>query len=152
MPLSHRVERIAEQVREEASQIVAAELSDPRIGLITVTRVKITPDLSLARIYWTSMSDVAERKQTAKALAHAAPYVRHLLATRLTLRRSPEVQFIFDQSVAAQERVEQILQDLKREEEARQPEAAPAEPAPPATPVEPAAAAAPEPSRPESDD
>jgi ribosome-binding factor A len=127
MPLSHRVERIAEQIREEVSQIVASEVSDPRVGLITVTRVKVTPDLSLARVYWTSMADTAERKVTVKALARAAPYVRHLLSSRLTLRRSPEVHFIFDQSVAAQDRVEQILQELKREEEARQPETPAAE-------------------------
>jgi ribosome-binding factor A len=131
MPLSHRVERIAEQIREEVSQILSAEVSDPGVGLITVTRVKVTPDLSLARVYWTSMGDAAQRKQTAKALARAASFVRHLLSSRLTLRRSPEVQFLFDQSVAAQDRVEQILQELKREEEARQPEAPEAsEPAP----------------------
>ena len=122
MPLSHRVERIAEQIREEVSQILSSEVSDPGVGLITVTRVKVTPDLSLARVYWTSMGDAAQRKQTAKALARAATFVRYLLSSRLTLRRSPEVQFVFDQSVAAQDRVEQILQELKREEEARQPE------------------------------
>ena len=66
------------------------------------------------------MGDAAERKKTAKALARAAAYVRHLLSTRMTLRRSPEVQFLFDQSVAAQDRVEQILQELKQEAEDRQ--------------------------------
>jgi ribosome-binding factor A len=125
MPLSHRVERIAEQIREEVSQILSSEVSDPGVGLITVTRVKVTPDLSLARVYWTSMGDVAQRKQTAKALSRAASFVRYLLSSRLTLRRSPEVQFLFDQSVAAQDRVEQILQELKREEAERQPSAEP---------------------------
>ncbi len=122
MPLSHRIERIAEQIREEVSQILATEVADPGVGLVTVTRVKVTPDLSLARIYWTAMGDAAERKKTAKALARAAAYVRHLLSTRMTLRRSPEVQFLFDQSVAAQDRVEQILQELKQEAEERQAE------------------------------
>ena len=89
------------------------------MGLVTVTRVKVTPDLSLARIYWTTMGDAAQRKQTAKALSRAAGFVRHLLSVRLTLRRSPDVQFLFDRSVAAQDRVEQILYELKQEEEAR---------------------------------
>jgi ribosome-binding factor A len=120
MPLSHRVERVAEQIREEVSQILATEVADPGVGLVTVTRVKVTPDLSLARIYWTIMGDAAQRKLTAKALSRAAAYVRHLLSTRMTLRRSPEVQFIFDQSVAAQDRVEQILQEIKQEDAARQ--------------------------------
>ena len=129
MALTHRVERIAEQIREEVSQILSTEVADPGVGLVTVTRVKVTPDLSLARVYWTTMGDAAQRKQTAKALARAASYVRHLLSTRMTLRRSPEVQFLFDQSVAAQDRVEQILRDLHEEDAARQAEARGADPA-----------------------
>ncbi len=119
MPLSHRVERVAAQIREEVGQILSTELADPGVGLITVTRVKVTPDLSLARVYWTITGDAAARKQTQKALARAAPYVRHLLSTRMTLRRSPELQFLFDQSVAAQDRVEEILEALKEEEKTR---------------------------------
>ena len=72
MPLSHRIERIAEQIREEVSQILSTEVADPGVGLVTVTRVKVTADLSLARVYWTAMGDATERKQTAKALARAA--------------------------------------------------------------------------------
>jgi ribosome-binding factor A len=119
MALSHRIERVAEQIREEVSQILASEVADPAVGLVTVSRVKVSPDLSLARVYWTTMAETAERKKTEKALARAAGFVRHLLSTRMTLRRSPEVVFIFDQSVAAQDRVEQILQELKQQEEAR---------------------------------
>ena len=81
MALSHRVERIAEQIREEVSQMLATEVRDPGVGLVTVTRVKVTPDLSLARVYWTVMGEPTERKETAKALDRAAPYVRHLLAS-----------------------------------------------------------------------
>lgn len=146
MPLSHRVERVAEQIREEVSQILATEVADPGVGLVTVTRVKVTPDLSLARVYWTIMGDQAQRKETAKALSRAAAYVRHLLSSRLSLRRSPEVQFIFDQSVAAQDRVEQILYELKQEEAQRAAEA-PADTPPPADAVveAPAASHAPAP-------
>jgi len=119
MALSHRVARVAEQIREEVAQILSTEVADPDIGLVTVTRVKVAPDLSLARVYWTIRGDAAERKKTQKALSRAAAYIRYLLSTRMTLRRSPEVQFIFDQSVAAQDRVEQILEELKQAEAAR---------------------------------
>jgi ribosome-binding factor A len=119
MALSHRVERIQEQVREEVSQMLATEVRDPGVGLVTVTRAKVTADLSLARVYWTVIGDAAERKKTAQALARVAGYVRHLLAERLTLRRSPEVKFIFDESVAAQDRIEQIIQDIHAEDAAR---------------------------------
>jgi ribosome-binding factor A len=117
--LTHRVERIQEQVREEVSQMLATEVRDPGVGLVTVTRAKVTADLSLARIYWTILGDAAERTKTAKALERAAPYVRHLLSERLTLRRSPEVKFIFDESVAAQDRIEQIIQEIHAEDAAR---------------------------------
>src|SRR3972149_2123253 len=105
MALTHRVERIAQQVREEVSQMLATEVRDPGVGLVTVTRAKVTADLSLARIYWTILGDAAERKKTAKALERATPFIRHLLAERLTLRRAPEVKFQFDESVAAQDRI-----------------------------------------------
>ena len=119
MALSHRVERIQEQVREEVSQMLATEVRDPGVGLVTVTRAKVTADLSLARVYWTIMGDAAERKKTQKALERATPFVRHLLSERLTLRRSPEVKFIFDESVAAQDRIEQIIQEIHAEDAAR---------------------------------
>lgn len=119
MALTHRVERVAEQVREEVSQILATEVADPGVGLVTVTRVKVTPDLSLARVYWTLLGDAAERKKTAKALQRASPFVRHLLAERLTLRRAPEVVFQFDEGLAAHARVEQILHELHEEEAQR---------------------------------
>ena len=57
MALSHRVERIAEQIREELSQILSTEVRDPGVGLVTVTRVKVTADLSLARVYWTVLGE-----------------------------------------------------------------------------------------------
>lgn len=134
MPLSHRTERIAEQVREELSQMLATEVSDPGVGLVTITRVKVTADLSLARIYWTIIGDAAERKKTDKALKRTIPYLRHLLASRLTLRRVPELTFQFDESVAAQDRIERILQELHQEDSARAAQAA-AEPAPEADPA-----------------
>lgn len=99
--------------------MLATEVRDPGVGLVTVTRAKVTGDLSLARIYWTILGDAAQRKKTQQALERASGFVRHLLAERLTLRRAPEVKFIFDQSVAAQDRIEQIIQDIHAEDAAR---------------------------------
>lgn len=121
MALSHRVERIAEQIREELSQMLATEVSDPGVGLVTITRVKVTADLSLARAYWTTLGEARDRKETAKALNRTVPYLRHLLSQRLTLRRAPEIKFQYDESVAAQDRIERIIQDL-HEERAAHPE------------------------------
>ena len=119
MALTHRVERIQAQVREEVSQMLATEVRDPGVGLVTVTRTKVTGDLSLARIYWTIIGDANERKKTQQALERAGGFVRHLLAERLSLRRVPEVKFIYDESVAAQDRIEQIIQEIHAEDAAR---------------------------------
>ncbi len=146
MPLSHRIERISEQLREEVSQILATDVVDPGVGLVTVSRVKVSPDLSLARVYWTLIGTAAERARTTKALQRAAPFVRHILATRLTLRRVPEVAFHFDQGLAAHQRVEEILHEIHEAEAARS-EAPAAPPPAEAAPVNaPADASAPPPS------
>ena len=81
MALSHRVERIAEQIREEISLILATEVRDPRVGVVTVTRAKVTGDLSLARIYWTIVGDAVEKKKTKQGLEKAVP---NCLQTGLT--------------------------------------------------------------------
>lgn len=99
--------------------MLATEVRDPGVGLVTVTRAKVTGDLSLARIYWTIIGDAAERKKTIKALERATGFVRHLLAERLSLRRVPEVKFIYDESVAAQSRIEEIIQEIHAEDAAR---------------------------------
>ena len=109
--------------------MLATEVRDPGVGLVTLTRVKVTADLSLARVYWTTLEDEKERAKTAKALERTAGYLRHLLSGRMSLRRVPEIKFQFDESIAAQDRIEQILLDLKAEEKARapQPEEPPAD-------------------------
>ena len=99
--------------------MLATEVRDPGVGLVTVTRAKVTGDLSLARVYWTIIGDANERKKTQKALERAGGFIRHLLAERLSLRRVPEVKFIFDESVAAQDRIEQIIQEIHAEDAAR---------------------------------
>jgi len=139
LALTHRVERIQGQVREEVSQMLATEVRDPGVGLVTVTRAKVTGDLSLTRIYWTILGDAAERKKTVKALERATGFVRHLLAERLGLRRVPEVKFIYDESVAAQSRIEEILLEIHAADAARTVDA-PATDAPGSLPAKPAEA------------
>jgi ribosome-binding factor A len=117
-------------VREELSQMLATEVRDPGVGLVTVTKVKVTADLSLARVYWTTLAEGAERKKTMTALNRTIPYLRHLLSQRLTLRRVPDLKFHYDESVAAQDRIERIIQGLQEERKARPELAALADPAP----------------------
>lgn len=130
---ANRPERVGEAIRDELSKLIARDLRDPGVGFITLTTVKVAPDLQLARVYYTSMGDEKSRRDTARALERALPFLRRQIAQRLRLRRAPELQFFYDESIAHQDRVEQILQDLKTEAESRSEGAPAAEPVPPAT-------------------
>jgi len=109
-----RPERVADQVRAEVSSMIARDLRDPGIGFVTITKVSVSPDLHHARIYYTTLGDATARKNTLKALTRAASFMRSQLGQRLRLRRAPELEFEFDESIAHQDRVEQLLQDLHR--------------------------------------
>jgi ribosome-binding factor A len=117
---SYRPDRVGDQIRQELSAILSrGEVHDPGIGFITLTRVKVSPDLQLARVYYTTLGDDDARRQTAKALDRATGFFRRQIGDRLQLRRVPELKFQFDESVAHQDRVEQILRELHDEEERR---------------------------------
>ena len=111
-----RTVRLGEQIRQEVGDILAREVHDPGIGFLTLTRVRVTDDLQQARIYYTTMGDPAERKKTARALERALPFIRRALAVRIHVRRVPELAFQFDESVAHQARVEELLEEIKRED------------------------------------
>jgi len=118
--LGFRPDRVGDQIRQELSELLSrGAVHDPGIGFITLTRVKVSPDLQVARVYYTTMGDEAARKQTAKALERATGFFRRHVGDRLQLRRVPELQFQFDESVGHQDRVEQILRELHEEEERR---------------------------------
>jgi ribosome-binding factor A len=92
---------------------------DPGVGFVTLTRVKVSPDLQLARVYYTTMGDDKARRETARALERVTPFLRRQIASRIRLRRVPELRFEFDRSVEHQERIERILLDLEEERKAR---------------------------------
>jgi ribosome-binding factor A len=120
MAQGHRPDRVGEEIRHELSDLLSrGGVHDPGIGFITLTRVKVSPDLQLARVFYTTMGDEAAKRQTANALARATPFFRRHIGSRLRLRRVPELEFRFDQSIANQDRIEQILRDLHEEEAQR---------------------------------
>jgi len=131
MAQGHRPDRVGDLIRQELSELLTrGTVHDPGIGFITLTRVKVSPDLQLARVFYTSMGDDRARRDTARALDRATPFFRRHLGGRLQLRRVPELEFRFDESIANQDRIEQILRDLREEEAKRgSTDAGPAEPA-----------------------
>jgi len=112
-----RPDRVGEQIRDVISEILArGEVHDPGIGFITLTRVQVTSDLQIARVFYTSLGDPKARKETARALDRATPFFRRQVAGRLRLRRAPDFEFRFDESIENQDRIEQILRDLHEED------------------------------------
>ena len=122
-----RPTRVGDQIRVEISDLLARAVQDPGIGFLTVTHVKVTPDLQQARVYYTTMGDERARRETQRALDRALPFIRRALAQRLQLRRVPEIAFHYDESVAHQARVEELLDDIKREDAERAAATAPPE-------------------------
>jgi ribosome-binding factor A len=112
MPQGSRPDRVGDQIRGELALILAREVHDPGIGFVTLTRVLVTPDLQQARIYFTALGDEQARRNSERALGRAAPFLRRQMGARLRLRRVPELRFLYDESIAGQDRIEQLLSDL----------------------------------------
>ncbi len=120
MAQGHRPDRVGDQIRQEISELLSrGAVHDPGIGFITLTRVKVSADLQVAHVYYTSLGDAKARQETARALSRATPFFRRHIGSRLQLRRVPELEFRFDESVAHQDRIEQILRDLHEEDAQR---------------------------------
>ena len=112
MSQGSRPERVADQIRGELASLLAREVHDPGIGFVTLTRVQVSPDLQLARVFYTALGDDPARAASRRALERAAPFLRRQIGARLRLKRAPELTFIYDDSIAGQDRIEQILNEL----------------------------------------
>jgi ribosome-binding factor A len=111
--VTQRTDRIDEQLRQEIGAILSRELSDPRIGFATVTDVETVPDLSHAKVWVSVIGQPEERKATVRALAHALPYIRRQLGTRLHLRRIPELHLEVDDTAERGTRVLKLIEELE---------------------------------------
>jgi ribosome-binding factor A len=111
-----RPERVADIIREEISQIVGYELEDPRLTMVTVTDVRLSPDRRDAQVFVTVAGDEEEHRLALAALQHAAPWVRKQLSLSLNLPRTPEIHFVRDTVEERAERVDSLLQELAQEQ------------------------------------
>jgi ribosome-binding factor A len=113
MSQGSRPDRVADQIRSELGLLLTREVHDPGIGFITITRVQMTPDIQQARVFYTALGDDKARKASGQALGRAIPFLRRQIGSRLRLRRVPELTFIYDESVAGQDRIEQLLNEIR---------------------------------------
>jgi ribosome-binding factor A len=128
--MSSRSQRVADQVRREIANLIQMEVSDPRVGMISVTSVEVSRDFAYAKVYVTvlnSMTDDAELnastltepgkldrleiEENLKVLNKASGYLRSMLAKRLTIRTVPKLKFFYDGSVAKGHRLSNLIDD-----------------------------------------
>lgn len=108
-----RPQRLGEQIRQEISALLVSGLKDPRIGFATITGVRVTPDLREARVYVSVLGSAEEQQQTLAGFQAAKAFIRHELAERLNIRRTPDLFFELDTSAEYGARIEALLRKSK---------------------------------------
>jgi ribosome-binding factor A len=109
-----RVDRVKEQIMRELAELVRTGLKDPRAGFITINDVEVTRDYSHATVYYTVLDDKA-REVTAEALEHAKGFLRSELSKRITVFRTPELHFEYDESVERGMSISQLIDEVAAE-------------------------------------
>jgi ribosome-binding factor A len=117
MSTHSRPDRVGQEIQAAIGQILArGELRDPRIGFITITGVKVSPDLRVARVFYSMLGTEKEREETQKGLDAAKGYVRREVTSVVKLRVSPEVFFSFDESVGEGDKIDRLLREVRHKE------------------------------------
>jgi ribosome-binding factor A len=117
MTTHSRPERVGQQIQAAIAELLTrGALHDPRIGFITLTGVKVSPDLRVARVFYSMIGSEAERAETQKGLEAAKGFVRREVTAAVRLRVSPEIFFTFDESLATGDRIDRLLREVKDKE------------------------------------
>ena len=112
---SNRMNKIDEELRREISSIISLELKNPHLtGLISVTKVKTTPDLRFAKVYVTMINEKSKKENLA-ILKQSSGYIRSGIAKKVNLRTTPELIFQFDESLEYGAKIDEILKDITKD-------------------------------------
>ncbi|MEC2076936.1 30S ribosome-binding factor RbfA [Metabacillus fastidiosus] len=110
--MSLRSNRVGEQMKKELSEIIGRKIKDPRIGFVTVTDVEVSGDLQIAKVYISVLGNEEQRENTLKGLSKAKGFIRSEIGKRIRLRKTPEIQFEFDESIDYGNRIETLINEL----------------------------------------
>jgi ribosome-binding factor A len=117
MSTHSRPDRVAQEIQAAVAQLLTrGQLRDPRIGFITITGVKVSPDLRVARVYYSMIGTPEERRTTQLGLEAAKGFVRREVSAEVQLRVSPEIYFVFDESLTEGDKIERLLREVKEKE------------------------------------
>jgi len=112
---TQRPERVQEALRQEISKIVQNEMKDPRIGFLTITAVEITKDLRHAKVFFSTLGEMKNKRLALKALISARGYIKGLVGERVKMRYMPQLEFKIDESLERGQKINDILGQIKRE-------------------------------------
>lgn len=112
-----RSEKVADLIQEEISQMLVKTIKDPRVGFVTITKVTVSDDCRLAKVYFSVAGTLEERERSKKGLDSAKGYVRRELGRRMRLRYTPEIMFQFDPSIEYAIHIGEVIQQLKQDKE-----------------------------------
>ena len=106
-----RARRVEEQLKRLLSEQIRREIKDPRVGLVTITAVEVSRDLTHAKVFFTPFAGVGDSEAALEALAHAAGFLRHQIRKEMRLRVAPELDFRVDDSVERAARLSALIHD-----------------------------------------
>ena len=119
MANAQRLRRVADQVQRELAEILRTELKDPRVGMVTLTGVEVSPDLAHAKVYFTTLAGAEHRDVVNAGLRLAGGFLRSALGARLRIHNIPELTFVYDDSVESGIRLTHLIDEAVASDAAR---------------------------------
>ena len=114
--MKQRAMRVAEELKKIVMQILLEDLTDPRLGFVTVTFIEVTDDLRFARIHYSVLGDDASKEATAEALAEQHGYIRRMIAERINMKFAMDIRFEVDKAIDQSFKIDAILKKIKKDE------------------------------------
>lgn len=111
-----RADRVADLIREEVNRILVRDIMDPRVRNVTITDVRVTDDLRIAKIYFVPLGQDSPSEEVLRSLEKATPFFRRNLGKQLNLRFVPEIHFYFDDVFARGQRMETLFGEIRKKE------------------------------------
>ena len=115
-----RLQRVAEEIKKEVGGIIQEELNDPRIGFVTITRVEVSRDLRVAKIFFSHLGDKKKLRDTQVGLGQSRGFIRKLLGERIKLRYTPEIIFKFDENIEYSIHISELLDKIKNKDKSNE--------------------------------
>ncbi len=114
-----RLHRLEGQIQQRIAEILLRDLQDPKLGMVTISRVELDSEFTQCRVYWSVLGDPKKRAQTRGALGRARGFIQRAVGASLSTRTVPHIEFVFDESIAGAVKMQGTLTELRRERQVR---------------------------------